>query len=637
MAFDTRDGIEKSKNVNCYWFEAQGDEELYNSVFSTVKDITKRQVYRSEQNLRYLRLYNNNAHKGVFISDFSAKSKMQMLSLNVVQSLCDTVTNNIGKNKPKVTFLTNSGDYFLQERAKKLDMFTMGQFSMTDVYKKSPITLKRGCVFGDGFVKPYRDNGEICLDKVNPEEIKVDDREGDNPRSFYQVKLVSKKWMSQLYSSKAEKIEKISQESFKDLFFGGFDMFENELIPVIEAWRLPSRKGANDGRHCIVLDNCVLLDEKYTKLYNPFVKLPFSEGIIGWWGVGIAELLTGLQYEINKTLKRIQQSIHLMAVPRVFYEYGSEIVEEHWNNDVGSMVGYQGNPPVVITPQTVGQEVFAHLDYLYQKSFEIIGASQMSAGGAKLPGLDSGEAIRTFRDVETARFAVLQEMYDEFHLEIARRYVDLAKDIAKEDPSFSVITKDSSEGVVRIKWNEVNLDEDEYLLQLYPTNLLPTEPAGKLSTVVEMTKSGFFSKEEAISLLDYPDIKPILNIKKAKQDDITKTIFTMVKKGVYLPPEPDQDLALGIEYCQAHYLDLRLKKVPVERLNLLQQWKSDAYDILFGQNDQIQEGPENQALTEGNIPPDEVPNLDERLMTDLPEDRLPEVQDPTLNQSPIIE
>ena len=629
MAFNSYDKFAGKSKERMYWFEAQSDEDLYNSVFDTVKDIKKRQFYKSEQNLRYLRLYNNNANKGVFVSDFSAKSKMQMLSLNVVQSLCDTVTNNIGKNKPKVTFLTNSGDYYMQERAKKLDMFTAGQFSMTDVYKKSPITLKRGCVFGDGFVKPYKDGSEICLDKVNPEEVLVDEREGDCPRTFYQLKLVSKKWMQQLYSDKAGKIGEITSEVYKDLYFGGFDLVENELVPVVEAWRLPSRKDAKDGRHCIVLSNCMLLDESYDYQYSPFVKLPFSEGIIGYWGVGVAELLTGIQYEINKTLKRIQQSIHLMAIPRVFYEYGSDIVEEHWNNEVGSMVGYQGNAPMVITPQTVGQEVFSHLNYLYQKAFEIVGASQMSAGGAKLPGLNSGEAIRTFRDVETARFAVLQEQYDEFHLEIARRYVDIAKEISEEDKSFSVITKDSSEGVVRIKWSDVNLKDDEYILQLYPTNLLPTEPAGKLSTVVEMTKSGFFSKEEAISLLDYPDIKPIINIKKAKQDDIMKTIFTMVKEGKYLPPEPDQDLALGIEYCQAYYLDLRLKKVPIDRLNLLQQWKSDAYEILFGQQEEVNMAPENQELIPSEIP-ESAPAIDDALLNQLPDSPMGQMENQEL-------
>ena len=632
MAFNYDKYGDKNKKDRSYWFEAQDEQELCELVFDTVKEINNRQFYRSDQNLRYLRLYNNNTSRGVFVSDFSAKSKMQMLSLNVVQSLCDTVTNNIGKNKPKVTFLTSSGDYFMQERAKKLDMFISGQFQMTDVYEKSPITLKRSCVFGTGFVKPYNDNGEICLDKINPEEVKVDDREGDNPRSIYQCKLVSRKFMQQLYPDKHEKIGEITHEAYKDLFFGGFDVLDNDLIPVIEAWRLPSRKGANDGRHSIVLSNCQLLDEKYKRQYLPFVKQCFSESILGWWGTGIAELLTGIQYEIDKTLKRIQQSIHLMSIPRVFYEYGSEIVEEHFNNDIGSLVGYSGTMPMIVTPQTVGQEVFSHLDYLYRKSFEIIGSSQMSAGGAKLPGLDSGEAIRTFRDVETSRFAVLQENYDKFHLEIARRYVDIAKDIYEKDKSFSVITKDSSEGVVKIKWGEVNLHEDEYILQLYPTNLLPTEPAGRLSTVVEMTKSGIFSKEEAIDLLDYPDIKEKLNLKKAKLDDIERTIAVMIKDGLYLPPEPDQDLALGIEYCQAKYLELRYKKVPVDRLNLLQQWKSDAYDILFGNQDTIQDTEPMNNLGQEIIPPDDVPDMSENLMVDLPEDRLPQEAENPIQQ-----
>lgn len=594
------DKFDNMKDETVYWFEADSDEQLASRVFDTVKQIQHRQYYKTEQNLRYYRLYSNQGNKGTFVNEFSLKTKMQMLSLNVVQSITDTITSNIGKNKPKVTFLTDHGNYQMKERAKKLDMFTQGQFNTTGVYQKAPLTLKRACVFGDGYVKPYIQDGEIKLEKVYPEEIKVDEMELDDPRSLYRVKLVSRKLVMQMYPDKADKIKSIMPGSYKDLYMIGAESQIVDLIPVIEAYRLPSRKGATDGRHCLITLGCVLSDKPYKKDYFEIVKLPFSEGILGYYGVGVAELLVGIQYEINKTLKRIQQSIHLMAVPRVFYEYGSDIVEEHFDNEIGSMVGYSRTPPTIITPQTVGAEVFNHLDRLYQRAFEIIGVSQMSAGGQKMQGLDSGEAIRTFRDVETARFATLQENYDNFHLEIARQYIDLAKEIAEKDSSYSVLSK-SSEGTIKIKWKDVAMKDDEYILQMYPTSLLPTEPAGRLSTVIEMTQAGMFSQKEAMELLDYPDVKSITSIKNAKLNDILKTIFHMIEEGEYLPPEPFQDLELGIEYCQAYYLKFRLQDVSPEKLNLLTQWISDARAILIPpqMEDSINQTA-NQVPTQGN-------------------------------------
>ncbi len=577
--------MEDKKYTKQYWFNAKSDEELANGVFDVIKDISKRQFYRTEQNYRYYKLYTNTDYRGVTVNDYSLNSRMSMLSLNVIQSITDTVTSNIGKNKPKVTFLTDDGDYKMRKRAEKLEMFTHGQFNKSKVYKTSPLALKRACVFGSGFLKPYIQDGEIKVDNVYPEEIKIDERELDNPRSIYQVKLVSRQMMIQMFPSKEEDIRAVRQNSYSEVFKVSTSDFSIDLIPVIEAWHLPSRKGAKDGLRALVIENCVLEQNSYDKCYFPFVKMNFSDDVSGWFGIGVSQLLTGIQYEINKTLKRIQQSIHLGAVPRVFYEIGSVSSKATFNNEIGSMVPYKRTMPQIITPQTVGAEVFNHLDRLYQRAFEIIGVSQMSAGGKKMEGLDSGEAIRTFRDVETARFAVLQEAYDEMHVELAEHMIDLAKEIAEQDPKYNVLAK-TSKGVVKIPWKEVNMKEDSYVLGAYPTSLLPSEPAGKLATTIEMAQAQLITPQQATQLLDFPDIKQVVNIQNAKMDDIEKTIYHMIDTGEYLPPEIYQDLQTGIEYCQAYYLMFRTQKVDQARLNLLTQWMSDANAILTPPEDE---------------------------------------------------
>ena len=54
--------------------------------------------------------------------------------------------------------------------------------------------------------------------------------------------------------------------------------------------------------------------------------------------------------------------------------------------------------------EKISQDLFMHLDRLYNRSFEIAGISQLSAQSSKPSGLDSGRALREFSDIESERF-----------------------------------------------------------------------------------------------------------------------------------------------------------------------------------------------------------------------------------------
>ena len=50
---------------------------------------------------------------------------------------------------------------------------------------------------------------------------------------------------------------------------------------------------------------------------------------VGFFGQGLAEQLQGLQLEINKTLRTIQVSMHLVSVPKQLVEASSKLVSSH--------------------------------------------------------------------------------------------------------------------------------------------------------------------------------------------------------------------------------------------------------------------------------------------------------------------
>jgi hypothetical protein len=243
------------------------------------------------------------------------------------------------------------------------------------------------------------------------------------------------------------------------------------------------------------------------------------------------------------------------------------------------MCGYKDTPPIISVSPSVSADVFNHLDRLYQKAFEIIGVSQLSVGSQKPAGLNSAVSIREYHDIESERFITLQSEYDAFHIECAKQFIDEAKEISKRDPKFGVMVKTQG-GAMSVRWKDIDLDEDSYIMQIYPTNLLPQQPAGRLEKVIEMKNADLLNNQEAASLLDYPDVKSITTLKNAKIDDIMLTISKMIDDGMYTRPEPYQDLEAGIEYCQAFYLLYKHQKVSVERLDLLKRWIGDAQNLL---------------------------------------------------------
>lgn len=158
----------------------------------------------------------------------------------------------------------------------------------------------------------------------------------------------------------------------------------------------PVIKGSNDGRHVIAIDNFTLLDEEWERDTFPFCFIRWTERLLGFWGQGLAEQLTGIQVEINKLLRNIQEQMHL-ATPKVFVEAGSKISKAHINNEIWGIIEYAGTPPTFYVPKTVSGEIFSHLDRLFSRAYEIAGVSVLAAQSKKPAGLESGVALREFK------------------------------------------------------------------------------------------------------------------------------------------------------------------------------------------------------------------------------------------------
>lgn len=559
------------------WWNAPTDHETHSRLMAFYQKLRNDDAPRLELMRRHMRLYGNVPVTSLGLTQHTVGWHDDRLRLNVVKAACDTVTAKITKNRPKPRPLTSGGNWELRKKARMLERFFDAQFYISGVYKISPLAFLDCAVMGTGVMKQFEGPGKrICTERVFPGELFVDEMDGlyGDPRMIVQRKYMDRQVLMKMFPKFAVQI---SQAKMLGDHSEDFDHRDDcDQVLVLEAWRRPSIPGGNDGRHVIIIDGATLVDEKWTRSL-PFVFIRWSNPLRGFWGVGLAEELTGIQIEINKILQKIQASLHLMSVPRVFVEEGSKVMKSYLNNKIGMIIPFRGQKPIFEVAQAVHPELFAHLERLYQRAFEIAGVSAMSAAGQKPAGLDSGVALRTFHDIETERFSTVARAWEQMHLDIAVQMVDIAKGIGG---NFAIQTGKYS--IQQIDWKDIDMEKDAYVLQVFSQSALPSTPAGRLAYVQEMLDAGLITPEDGAELLDYPDLDRKNSLARAIPDNIDRILERMLDEEDYFEaPEPYIDLELALRKAQTLYNQAQeYDDIPDERLEKLRRWMRLTHRLL---------------------------------------------------------
>jgi hypothetical protein len=601
-----------------FWWESEIDD-CHDELMGVVHELNDTHYDRMVSNLEHLKVYSQRRYdlqdfrQGVVKSASYAMDRRDDLRmrLNVTQSMIDTITSKIGKNRPRPMYLTEGGDYSLRTKAKMMGRMMEGLFLQTKLYDVMPKIFQDSCIFDLGVLKIYRESDKIEVERVFANEIlwDLDDALYGSPQSLYQVKKVHKTYLLDRFSGFSSQINNLAsgkQDETPD----------SDLIEVVEAWHLPTSEESDDGRHVICIDGVTLLDEDYERSIYPFLFLKWSDSIVGFSGISLAEQLYPVQREINGLCIRIQQSMHLLSVPMVFLQAGSKVAPSHIRNQPGTIIHYNGQPPTVYTPQAVHPEVFAHLDRLYQRAYEISGISELSATGKKPAGLESGAALRIYHDIETERFILIGRRYESAFMSAAEHYFDLAEDIVKDRGSFPVNTTYRRE-MTKVDFNKIRMAREEFILEPYPVSILPSLPAGKLQTIQELINIGVIDKKEQITrLLDFPDLNSVTQVYEAAEADVEWRISKILDEGEYVGPEPYMDLNLAKQRFQLAYLEARQKGVEPEKIALLDDFIVQTQTMLNQAQTQLPQGlPESPAVTS---PAGGVPAPTE-LMPEMPE------------------
>lgn len=573
----TRNAAENSRSVN--WWKAKTKTELSNSVLDTAGFLKEQQNYRWRQASIHARMYGNMPLASFAGSTLGKLDRNNNLpidrpTMNVVQSCVDTLVSRIGQSKPKPTFLTDAASYKQRSLAKQLNNFVAGEFYQTDAYKIGEDILRDASVLGSGCIKIVEtDDHKVKLERTLATELLVDANDAfyGSPRNMYQFKLVDRSVVSELFANERSRIQQ-AEQAYPDANADSQKTMSDQIM-LVEAWHLPSSKTANDGRHVIACSSGVLLDEEYDKDSFPFVFLHYSPRMVGFWAQGLAEQLTGTQIEINKLLVTISKSISLVGVPRVFVEDGSRVVKSHLNNEVGAIVTYRGTKPEYEVAPSVHPELYQQLQRLVDYAYQQSGISALAAASQKPAGLNSGEAIRNYDDIQSDRFATLNKRYDDMYVKLAYKVIDLAKDIALRDGKYQTVYP-NKDGTKEIDLPAAKLLDDPFVIQCFESSSLPRDPAGRLQKVTEMMQAGIIDMKEGRRLLNYPDIEQSDKLASAAQERIYKMLDEIVEDGKFTPPDPYTDIAAALQSVGQYYNLYTACGLEEKKAEMLRDWQT---------------------------------------------------------------
>jgi hypothetical protein len=556
------------------------DEEDAHLPFTNWADMVRERpasVDRRKRNLLYASMYSNLPLIGFGVNQYTRGMQSQgLISLNVTQNAIDSLVSKVCKNDPRPMFTTVEGDYDLREKMETCDKYVDGLFFNGGYYTDTHPGAVLDCsIYGLGITKCHAVDGEAVVDRIFPHEMIIDDRECmyGKPQRFGQRKFYDKRvafdlWRDDKDKAWTKRLEAAIQAggAETDQDYGDFDRDElSDQILVYEGYVLPTAKSPGKMIRCIRGMTLEFVD--WTEKESPFNFLRPMVQQAGLYGIGCAEKIIGIQREINRIVRDIQMSMHLIAKPHWMVEASSNVLASSLNNDIATIIKYSGAvPPTVYTPQAMHPTVFQHLQFLYTTAYEIIGVSQLSAQSQKPAGIDSAVGMRTYLNVETERFGQFVKASEALSANNARK---TAKVLGRIKPGKVTTPPRGKQSIEVVSWTSPDLDT--VAVQVYPTSKLPDTPSGKREYALEMAQYGLAKPDEILEMLEWGDTEAWAKRRLASRKNVEKDI-AKIRRGVKVTRDAIGDHATALQMMSDAYEEAKHDGLPPARLAIMRNY-----------------------------------------------------------------
>ncbi len=560
-------------NAEVCWWTKKNEARRAEIVCDVAARLWQDQSSTREGMLRAARMYGSLPMMGLSPRLYRQRtmSRGRRLALNVVKSVVNTYVAMVTKDRPKVSFVTSDGDDAIQRRAKRLEKFVDGTCYDQSLHIQAYQCARDSALFTFGIVKFFKDctdpkKPRVGIERTLPWEWLFDDQEAADgkPPNGYHVKFMDKRALAAANPKLAGAIMLAGGGGFDDVGESVDQINLVEWCVVVEAWHLPP-DSETPGRHVIAVVGVdePIEDEEWSWHRFPAEILYRERPVQGVHGESLADELGPIQVELSRMLMSIQRA-QMFAVGHWLVEENSNVNTNAIDDVQASIIRYRGTPPQYHAVNAIASDVYAHLDRLWGRAFELVGVPQMNAAGEKPAGINSGKGLLVYAEVTSTRFKPCYAEYQDWYMRVAQQIIHLAAEIAEDYPDFAV--RAPGKMMDAVKWADVHMREEEYVLQMYPTNKLADDPAARLSQVQEMLNSGMIPDQRTgRRLLEMPDMDAYSSTEDASYDNVQEAMTRILERGEMFPPEPYmglEGLQEALKVANGAYLKARMQTMP---------------------------------------------------------------------------
>ena len=569
-------------HINSAWW-LEDKKKLHEHVQPLLRRLEHEQRNRDYQNKIAYSMWIGHGIAGLTGDKYTTKHKgTGTLRVNLARAICSAANSKMAKNKVRVLYQTEGGDFSQQARSKRLTKVINGTINGIGFHEKNARAQLDSTIFDLGAVYFWRDGKKVQCERVPGCELRVDylDARYGEPSQLHRTKTGARSELLARYKDRHKLVKAIKEAKRSEGAVHSGGNYIADIIDLTYSWHLPSIDGAKDGLFTLTIDGATLEASPWENSFFPFVFQQWEPNPFGFYSQSVCSILLGIQHSINRVVQDIQDHVDL-STGFVAVDSGSSFNTQALTNMPWRVCETTGAMPQYIAPPAFQQEKLAWLEWLVGRGHEDTGLSQLFVTSRKPDGLDSGKALREYNDQNSERFQMAQLRYEQSYVDASNIIRALYEDAYKEEGDFKIKAY-GAKFIESIDWEAARLDEEDYICRPVPTGFLPSTPAGKLQTIEEMLGAGLLGKEEAMLLLDYPDLEranmlnnaPILNIEKAIEGMLDPD------KPKYRPPEGTMNLGLALKMVTAAYNEAQASGAPPENLKLLNKFLA-ALEVLL--------------------------------------------------------
>jgi hypothetical protein len=562
-----------------WWEDADSDEDnreyveqcRANSLIEHMRSLEEIQKEVHRQNLFNYQLYSNRYLScfdwGTGLLTAASLAPVSQTTDNGILEVCDAYLSEVGKVRPKAKPICHNASYKTRRNANKLDKFLYGELIREKYYEKQKDILLNAevCNFGAFHVsvKETKQGAKSSLESIFPDDLLVDQQEVIATKKIWTIihrRVLPVDVVSATWGIPKEDLVNASETVNSYLTYR----------PVAKGYVVVGtgyRAGCDGvpGRKFTAIKDKILEDEEWEYEWLPFVFFHFTRPLQGFYSQSLVDILLPDQIRLNEINDVIEEAQNIMCGPRLLAQKGSQLNPQALDNIIGKVVYYTGQEPKAVTWPAVAAELYQERDRRKANMFTKVGLNQTTSSG-NLPGaarLDSSPAVREYSAVQDNRLADITQRFELMCLEVCQMIIRVIK-ASGEDVETVWYSGPKKSKAQRIKWSEIDLDEEDYTMILEAASSFAMTPSAIRDDLEAQLARGEITPDQYRKQLQSADPDNETSILAAAAENVD-FVIEQCEEGKPVNIVPQQDLVALEQRLTLAYLNLdKFEDVPVE-------------------------------------------------------------------------